>query len=75
MVCSKANLVSISADIGWVDAGATTHISISMHGCLWSQLLIDVERFIYMNDDKTILIEAIGNFILKALQFSFQTLL
>lgn len=33
-VCSEINLVYVPKDTWWVDSGATTHISMSMQGCL-----------------------------------------
>ena len=34
LVCSEVNLASIPNDTWWVDSGATTHISVSIQGCL-----------------------------------------
>ncbi|TYJ98082.1 uncharacterized protein E5676_scaffold565G00130 [Cucumis melo var. makuwa] len=53
------NLASVPTDAWWVDSGATTHISISMQGCLWSQLPNDAEKFIYVDDGKAVEVEAI----------------
>jgi hypothetical protein len=61
-VCSEINLVSVSKDTWWVDSGATTHISMSMHGCLWSRPPSDAERFIYVGDGNKVAVEAIGTF-------------
>ena len=33
-VCSEVNLTSVSKDTWWVDSGTTTHVSVSMQGCL-----------------------------------------
>ena len=62
LVCSEINLVYASRYTWWIDSGATTHISVSMHGCLWSQQPCDVERFIYVGDGKIVAVEAIGTF-------------
>ena len=48
----------------WIDSGATTHISVSMHDCLSCRKPIDDERYIYMGDGKSVKVEAIGKFIL-----------
>ncbi|CAJ2664638.1 unnamed protein product [Trifolium pratense] len=61
-VCSEINLVSVPKDTWWVDSGATTHISMSMQGCLWSRPPSDAERFIYVGDDNKVAVEAIGTF-------------
>ena len=34
----------------------------SLHGCLWSRSPNDAEKFIYVGDDKTTKVEAIGTF-------------
>ena len=34
LVCSEVNLTSVPKHTWWIDSGATTHISVSMHGCL-----------------------------------------
>jgi transposase InsO family protein len=61
-VCSEINLVSVPKDTWWVDSGATTHISMSMQGCLWSRPPSDAERFIYVGDGNKVAVEAIGTF-------------
>ena len=35
-VCSEVNLSFAPMDTWWVDSGATTHISVTIQGCLWS---------------------------------------
>jgi len=62
LVCSEVNLAFVPKDTWWVDYGATTHISMTMQGCLWSQLPSDDERFIYVGDGKKVAVEAIGTF-------------
>jgi len=42
--------------------GATTNISVSMHGCLRYRKPIDSERWIYVGDGKSMEVEAIGHF-------------
>ena len=59
LVCSEVNLAFVPKDTWWVDSGATTHISMTMQGCLWSQLPSDDERFIFVGDGKKIAMEAI----------------
>jgi len=34
LVCSEVNLAFEPKDTWWVDSGATTHISMTMQGCL-----------------------------------------
>lgn len=36
LVCSEINLPFVPNDTLWVDAGAATHLSMSMQACLWS---------------------------------------
>ena len=49
-VCSEVNLTSVPKDTWWVDSGATTHVSVSIQGCLWKRKPSDDERFIYVGD-------------------------
>ncbi|KAA0047806.1 Retrovirus-related Pol polyprotein from transposon TNT 1-94 [Cucumis melo var. makuwa] len=58
-VCSQVNLAFVPTDTWWIDSGATTHISISLQGCLWSRSPNDAERFIYIDDGKEIEVEAV----------------
>jgi len=62
LVCFEVNLAFVPKDTWWVDSSATTHISVTMHGCLRSQLLSDDERFIFVGDGKKVAVEAIGTF-------------
>nr|KAJ0209166.1 hypothetical protein LSAT_V11C400188070 [Lactuca sativa] len=62
LVCSEVNLVSVPRNTLWIDSGATTHISVSMHGCLNYQKLNDVERYIYVGDGKQVEVKAVGKF-------------
>ena len=34
LVCSEVNLTSVPRYTWWIDSGSTTHISVSMQGCL-----------------------------------------
>ena len=45
-----------------MDSSATTHISVSMQGCLSCRKPVDAERFIYVGDGNRIEVEAIGTF-------------
>ena len=61
-VCSEVNLTSVPAHTWWIDSGATTHISVSMQGCLSCRKPNDSERYIYVGDGKSVEVEAIGTF-------------
>ena len=61
-VCSEVNLSFAPMNTWWVDSGATTHISNSMQGCLWSRPPSDAERFIYVADGNKVAVEAVGTF-------------
>lgn len=61
-VCFEINLVYVPKDTWWVDSGATTRISMSMQGCLWSHPPNDSKRFIYVGDGNKIAVEAIRTF-------------
>ena len=50
LVCSEVNLASVPRHTWWIDSGATTHISVSMQGCLSCRKPNDAERFIYVGD-------------------------
>ena len=52
LVCSEVNLTSVPSHTWWVDFGATTHVSISLQGCLWSRPPNDYEIFIYVAMEK-----------------------
>ena len=45
-----------------MDSGATTHISVSMQGCLSCRKLNDGERYIFVGNGKKVEVEAIGIF-------------
>ena len=62
LVCSEVNLTSVPRHTWWVDSGATTHISVSMQGCLSCRMPSDGERYIYVGDGKAVQVEAIGKF-------------
>ena len=59
-VCSKVNLVLVPNETWWIDIGATTHISVTMSGCLRSRVPTDTERYIYVGNGNKAAIEAIG---------------
>jgi hypothetical protein len=61
-VCSEVNLSSVPRHTWWIDSGATTHISVSMQGCLHCRTPVDGERYIYVGDGKAVKVEAIGTF-------------
>ena len=62
LVCSEVNLTLVPSDMWWIDSCATTHINVSMQGCLRCWKPSDGERYIYVGDCKTVEVEAIGNF-------------
>ena len=62
LVCSKVNLTSVPKHTWWIDSGATTHISVSMQGCLSCRKPNDDERYIFVGDGKKVEVEAIGTF-------------
>ena len=62
LVCSKTNLALVPRNTWWIDSGATTHICVSLQGCLSYQLPSDAQRCIYVGDGKTVAVEAIGHF-------------
>ncbi|RVW75445.1 Retrovirus-related Pol polyprotein from transposon TNT 1-94 [Vitis vinifera] len=51
LVCSEVNLASVSRNTWWLDSGATTHICVSIKGCLSYRKPSDAERCIYVGDD------------------------
>ncbi|RDX94460.1 hypothetical protein CR513_23156, partial [Mucuna pruriens] len=58
----EINLTFVPTDTWWLDSGATTHISVTMQGCLWSRPPSDDERFIFVGDSNKVAVEAIGTF-------------
>ena len=62
LVFCESNLTYVPIHTWWIGFGATTHVSISLQGCLWSQPSNDAERFIYVGDGKTAKVEAIETF-------------
>ena len=62
MVCSKVNLASIPRNTWWLDSVATTHISVSMQGCLSYRKPNNGERCIFVGDRKLMEVDVIGIF-------------
>ena len=62
LVYSEVNLTLVPRHTWWIDSSATTHIIVSMQGCLSCRKLIDGERYIYVGDGKLVKVEAIGMF-------------
>ena len=61
----KINLAIVPTDTWWIDTGATTHISITMQGCLRSRMPTDGERYIYVGNGNKAAVKAIGLFRLQ----------
>ena len=61
-VCSEINLAIVPIDTWWIDIGATTHINVTIQGCLRSQMSFDGERYIYVGNGNTAVVKAIGLF-------------
>ena len=59
--CSEVNFASVSRHLV-VRLCASTHISISMQGCLSYRRPGDGERYIFVGDGKSVEVEAIGHF-------------
>ncbi|RVW30669.1 Retrovirus-related Pol polyprotein from transposon TNT 1-94 [Vitis vinifera] len=64
-VCSEINLAVVPTDTWWIDTGATTHISVTMQGCLRSRMPTDGERYIYVGNGNKAAVKAIGLFRLQ----------
>jgi len=62
LVCSEVNLTSVPRNTLWLDCDTTTHISVSMQGCLSYRRLSDGERYIFVGNEKSVEAEAIGHF-------------
>ena len=58
----EVSLASIPRNSWWLDSIATTHISVSMQGCLSYRRPSYGERYIFMGDGKSVEVEAIGHF-------------
>ncbi|RVW92501.1 Retrovirus-related Pol polyprotein from transposon TNT 1-94 [Vitis vinifera] len=65
LVCSEINLAIVPIDTWWIDTGATTHISVTMQGCLRSRMPIDGERYIYVGNGNKAAVKVIGLFRLQ----------
>jgi len=61
-VCFDVNLSFAPMDTWWVDSGATTHVGVTMQGCMWSRPPSDTERFIYVVDGNKVAMEVVGTF-------------
>ena len=61
-VCSEIDLAVVPTDTWWIDTGATTHISVTMQGCLRSRMTTDGERYIYVGNGNKAAVKAIGLF-------------
>lgn len=64
LIFSEVNLILVSRYSRSIDSGAIAHISVSMQGCLSCRKPSDRERYIYVDDEKTIEVEIIEKFIL-----------
>ena len=64
LVCYEVNLTSVPKHTWWIDSSATTHINVSMQGCLSCRKPNDGERYIFVGDGKKVEVEAIGTFTL-----------
>ena len=62
LVHYEVNLTSVPRHTWWLDSAATTHISVSMQGCLSCRKPSDDERYIYVGDGNPVEVEAIGTF-------------
>lgn len=62
LVCTVINLTYVSKYTWWVDSGATTHISVSLQGCLNYRKPRDDEKFIFVGDGNKIEVEVIGTY-------------
>ncbi|RVW25195.1 Retrovirus-related Pol polyprotein from transposon TNT 1-94 [Vitis vinifera] len=61
----EINLVVVPTNTWWIDTGATTHISVTMQGCLRIQMPTDGERYIYVGNGNKAAVKAIGLFRLQ----------
>lgn len=61
LVCSEINLVYVPKDTWWIDSGATTHINMSMQGCLQYRKSNEAEKLIMWAIVKGLKLEAIGS--------------
>ncbi|KAG8480618.1 hypothetical protein CXB51_024788 [Gossypium anomalum] len=59
---NEAAKASVPRNTWWIDSGATAHISVSMQGCLSYRKPSDGERHIFVGDEKSVEVEAIGHF-------------
>ena len=64
-VCLEINLVIVPIETWWIDTRATTHISITMQGCLRNRMPTDGEKYIYVGNDNKVAVNVIGIFILQ----------
>ena len=62
LVCFEVNLTLLPRHKWWIDYGATTHINLSMQGCLSCRKPSGGERYIYVGDGKSVEVEAIEMF-------------
>ena len=62
LVCYEVNLTSKPRHTWWLDSNATTHISVSVQGCLSCRKPSDDERYIYVGDGNPMEVEAIATF-------------
>ena len=60
LVCTEVNLVSMPRYTWWLDSGTTTHISVSMQGCLNYRTPSDEEKYIHMGIGNSAEVQGIG---------------
>ena len=62
LVCFENNIASVPRNTWWLDSGVTSNICVLMQGCPSYQKSIDVERYIYVGDGKSVEVDVIGHF-------------
>ena len=62
LVYSEVNLTSVPRHTWQIDSGATTHINVSMQGCLSYRRPSNGERYINIRDVKLVEVKIIGTF-------------
>ncbi|RDY04247.1 hypothetical protein CR513_12065, partial [Mucuna pruriens] len=70
--CPKYAAWRVKKDTWWLDSRATTHISLTMQGFLWSRPPNDYERFIFVGDDNKVAVETSSSLLKLKLNFNFE---
>ena len=61
-VCYESNLAEVPSNTGWIDSGATTHVTNLMQGFLTTRKPKKSEKFLYMGNHLKVGVIVVGTY-------------